>query len=182
MTINVFSAVLLEWRYQTLTIILHMCVIMCGCSWRDSYISLSHFATDQSDASSVPSSPLVAFLHTAKLQTLLISLFPSLSPWLSRSHSPNHHQKATEETHSKRSISALLIHSLASRTQSSHDKRLDGNYLCCWGGSGNYPDGVKMHYVAQPVTLPRSTIKEVSLPNFLEKWLHIYFTLTSGCW
>lgn len=103
-----------------------MCVRPCAVI--PSSISLSRFATDQSIASFMPFSPPVTFLHTANLQKLLISI--SLPDCLSLSHSLNHHRKATEETRSKRSISALLIHSLPSRTQSSHDKSLDGNYLC----------------------------------------------------
>lgn len=49
-------------------------------------------------------------------------------------HALNHHQKAAEQTRSKQSISSLLIHSPPSRTDSPHDKSLDGNYLCLRGG------------------------------------------------
>lgn len=91
-------------------------------------------ATDQSDASFMP------FLAASRLSprskpanTIDPPIFIPLPDCLALSHSVNHHQKATEETRSKKkSISALLIHSLPSRTQSSPDKSPDGNYLCGW--------------------------------------------------
>lgn len=65
----------------------------------------------------------------------------SLHLALSLPHPLNHHQKKKKKNLQRkvgeRSISALLIHWLPSRTQSSHVKSLDGSYLpcCCWWGT-----------------------------------------------
>lgn len=95
-------------------------------------------------------------------------LSPSLSPIVSLTRSLNQHQKATEETRSQRSISALLIHSLPSRTQSSRDKSFDGKYLCRWGGRPykKYLDGQQSLFISS-----FQNWKNIMLLWVFEEWL-----------
>lgn len=65
-----------------------------------------------------------------------LSSSSSLAPSPSKSPSKKK-KKNLQRKVGQRSISALLIHWLPSRTQSSHVKSLDGSYLpcCCWWGT-----------------------------------------------
>lgn len=182
-----------------------LCLIMHG------WIGLSHFAVDQSDASSVPFSLPVTFPHTANLQTLLIRRSPSLSlivP-LSLSKSPSKSYRGNSQqkinmclvnslTTIKDTVSLLikaLMETIYAAEEEAPRKSLWISFFHHFALAAKFLEN-DFTTLTQPHTGPMSAVNGVSPSSqpFLSAklggevtlktstGLHIDFTPKSGCW